>query len=68
MEETINSDVSAVSHIHLNDGSVEGLRYYGKPVISVQFHPEGAPGPQDSAYLFDEWIKLIDLKKEGKNA
>jgi carbamoyl-phosphate synthase small subunit len=47
-----------VSHINLNDGSVEGLRHRELPVASVQYHPEGAPGPQDSQPLFDEFLAL----------
>lgn len=59
MEETINPAIATVSHLHINDGSVEGLRYLGRPVISVQYHPEGAPGPMDSDYLFDEFLALM---------
>jgi carbamoyl-phosphate synthase large subunit len=47
-----------VSERNLNDGSVEGLRHRSLPVISVQYHPEGAPGPQDRAQLFDEFLAL----------
>ena len=46
-----------VTHTSLFDGSVEGLRVDGKPIFSVQYHPESSPGPHDSAYLFDEFIK-----------
>ncbi|HWP29753.1 MAG TPA: carbamoyl phosphate synthase small subunit, partial [Chloroflexota bacterium] len=45
-----------VSHINLNDGSVEGLAHCDRPVFSVQFHPEGCPGPQDNQYLFDYFL------------
>ncbi len=48
-----------VSHINLNDGSVEGLAHRERPVFSVQFHPEGCPGPQDNQYLFDEFFALL---------
>lgn len=46
-----------VTHTSLFDGSVEGLRVEGKPIFSVQYHPESSPGPHDSAYLFDEFIR-----------
>ncbi len=48
-----------VTHINLNDQSVEGIRIKDKPAFSVQYHPESTPGPQDSRYLFDEFISLI---------
>ena len=48
-----------VSHISLNDGSVEGLRHQDLPVLSVQYHPEACPGPQDNQYIFDEFAELI---------
>lgn len=49
-----------ITHVNLNDQSIEGIRLKGKPVFSVQYHPESTPGPHDSRYLFDEFIKLID--------
>lgn len=45
-----------VTHINVNDGTCEGIAYENKPVFSVQYHPEAAPGPQDSSYLFDEFM------------
>jgi carbamoyl-phosphate synthase small subunit len=50
----------AVTHVSLFDGSVEGIAVEGKPVFSVQYHPEASPGPKDSHYLFDRFIDMID--------
>ncbi len=51
-----------VSRINLNDNSVEGLRHRELPVFSVQYHPEGCPGPQDSQPLFDEFLRLAGVR------
>ncbi len=48
-----------VTHVNLNDDSVEGIRLTDKPAFSVQYHPESTPGPHDSRYLFDEFIQMI---------
>jgi carbamoyl-phosphate synthase small subunit len=48
-----------VTHINLNDQSIEGIRLRNKPAFSVQYHPESTPGPHDSRYLFDEFIALM---------
>lgn len=53
-----------VTHVHANDGSVEGFRSEKHQILSVQFHPEASPGPQDSHYLFDEFDVMMG--KEGK--
>jgi len=49
-----------ITHINLNDNTVEGLRHKEYPLFSVQYHPEASPGPHDSAYLFDQFIKLME--------
>ncbi len=52
-----------VTHINLNDNTVEGMRHRDFPVFSVQYHPEAAPGPNDAAYFFEEFAALIDKTK-----
>ncbi|MEM0895326.1 MAG: glutamine-hydrolyzing carbamoyl-phosphate synthase small subunit [Verrucomicrobiota bacterium] len=49
-----------VTHINLNDDTVEGFRHRSEPVFSVQYHPEAAPGPHDADYFFEEFAQLID--------
>lgn len=53
------SDLVEVTHVNLNDDSIEGIRVKGKPAFSVQYHPESTPGPHDSRYLFDDFIALM---------
>jgi len=53
-----------LTHVNLNDGTLEGLRHKKFPVFSVQFHPESAPGPHDAEYLFAEFVKL--MKNKGR--
>ncbi len=64
--ESIDESVGAVSHINANDKTCEGVRYTAFPCFTVQFHPEACGGPHDTAYLFDEFIEMIDSAKEGE--
>ena len=57
-----NSGVE-ITHINLNDDSIEGIRLKDKPAFSVQYHPESTPGPHDSRYLFDDFVKLMHEAK-----
>jgi carbamoyl-phosphate synthase small subunit len=49
-----------ITHVNLNDDSIEGIRLKDKPAFSVQYHPEATPGPHDSRYLFDDFIAMIN--------
>jgi carbamoyl-phosphate synthase small subunit len=53
------SQTVEVTHVNLNDSSVEGIRIKNKPAFSVQYHPESTPGPYDSRYLFDDFFNMI---------
>lgn len=64
-KESVPKNLAEISFINVNDKSIEGLRYKGKNVRTVQFHPEASPGPVDTAYLFDEFIEMM---KGAKNA
>src|SRR5204863_296115 len=55
-----------VSHINLNDNTVEGMRHKELPIFSIQYHPEAAPGPHDASYFFSQFADLIEGKKSGK--
>ena len=59
MDGVMNSEKVTLTHRNLNDETVEGMSINGKKAFSVQYHPESSPGPHDSRYLFDQFIKLI---------
>jgi carbamoyl-phosphate synthase small subunit len=63
-EETEAHPELEITHTHLNDQTVAGIRMKNKEVFSVQYHPEASPGPHDADYLFDQFFDAI---KTGKN-
>ncbi|NLP58255.1 glutamine-hydrolyzing carbamoyl-phosphate synthase small subunit [Lutibacter sp. B1] len=63
-EELEKNEDFEITHIHLNDNTIAGMRMKNKNCFSVQYHPEASPGPHDSSYLFDEFIENIKLSKE----
>src|SRR5690554_3024943 len=52
-----------ITHVHLNDHTIAGIKIKNKPAFSVQYHPEASPGPHDSIYLFDQFIEMIEKHK-----
>lgn len=57
--DNLDPAVAVPAFVNVNDGTNEGLAYTGKNIFTVQFHPEACPGPQDSGYLFDRFIKMM---------
>lgn len=63
MEDVEKSEDFELTHFHLNDKTPAGFKIKGKPIFSVQYHPEAYPGPHDSSYLFDDFIELLKTSK-----
>lgn len=63
--DTLDRNVARASFINVNDGTNEGLSYIGKPVFTVQFHPEACPGPQDTGFLFDRFLKMMEVNADA---
>ena len=59
--DTVKPEVAVPAFVNVNDGTNEGLRYVGKNIFTVQYHPEASPGPKDSAYLFDRFLKMMEV-------
>ena len=55
----LDPKIAVPAFVNVNDGTNEGLKYTGKNIFTVQFHPEACPGPQDSGYLFDRFIEMM---------
>ena len=58
---TIKPEIAEPAFVNVNDGTNEGLKYTGKNIFTVQYHPEACPGPQDSSYLFDRFLKMMEV-------
>jgi len=61
--DTMNKKEIEITHINLNDQTMEGMRHKKLPIFSVQFHPEAGPGPHDTEYLFDKFIEMMKRKR-----
>jgi len=62
---SIDETRAAITHVNLNDGTIEGLSFHAFPGLSVQYHPEASPGPHDSRHLFESFLRLIEKTRKG---
>ena len=62
--DSLNQNDVEITHVNLNDQTLEGFRFRNHPVFCVQYHPEAAPGPHDSHYLFNDFVKLMSQNSE----
>ncbi len=61
--DSLCEDVAVPAFVNVNDGTNEGLKYTGKNIFTVQYHPEACPGPQDSSYLFDRFLRMMEVSR-----
>lgn len=61
--DSLNPAVATPAFVNVNDGTNEGLKYTGKNIFTVQYHPEACPGPLDSGYLFDRFLKMMEVNR-----
>jgi carbamoyl-phosphate synthase small subunit len=66
-EDSIKDTRLEVTHIALNDGTIEGLKHRDFPAFTVQYHPEASPGPEDANGLFNEFLKMVEFDKRGES-
>ena len=64
----MDTNIAIPTFVNVNDGTNEGLKYVGKNIFTVQFHPEASPGPQDSSYLFDQFIAMMGGEHNAKKS
>ena len=67
-EDSLKGSGFEVTLRNLNDGTVEGMEHHTYPILSVQFHPEGAPGPEENAEIFDRFKEIVErsLSRKGR--
>ena len=63
-----NKDKIEITHLNLNDQTIEGIRVLNHKAFSVQYHPEASPGPHDASYLFDQFISMLEKEKASKTS